>query len=404
MNPRIPLLLAVLAWGAVIPDAASAEEPAVQEKQDKAEKALPSAEELDREIEKVALEMRRAGNTALHDRLQARLADLWILRARVILIEGDEDGARRAYEDALSLSPLHRMGLLELGWLSLRLGQPARAESLARDGLAAHSEDPEFALLLGEVLYRDGKIDQALVWFEQAQRALPQDQDVAKKVEKLKRELAVEKNHSQRVTPRFALSFDGERDESLLALLEPALTEACDDLSREMGIIPREPIPVVLYAKKEFHETTTTVENVLGLFDGKVRLPVGGLEKITPGMVRVIRHELVHALLHSQGIGKIPIWLHEGLAQWFEPRDPLTGHRAALKETGETPLDLEPFSYPKSFSFTAFLVDRHSLNKVLWLSAELAKMKPEDDAFLRALGEPREVLIEEWRSWLASLD
>jgi hypothetical protein len=41
----------------------------------------------------------------------------------------------------------------------------------------------------------------------------------------------------------------------------------------------------------------------------------------------VLVHELTHAMVHGLASRGVPAWLHEGLASYFEPRDPEAAQR-----------------------------------------------------------------------------
>ncbi len=52
------------------------------------------------------------------------------------------------------------------------------------------------------------------------------------------------------------------------------------------------------------------------------------------GLLGDLRHELTHAVLH-QSIGDVPIWLDEGLAEYFEPAGPLGTPKPGMVEAIE---------------------------------------------------------------------
>ena len=55
---------------------------------------------------------------------------------------------------------------------------------------------------------------------------------------------------------------------------------------------------------------------------GRSACPVAGVDRPTPGLVRVLRHELAHSFVAARAGASCPTWLHEGLAQWLEGGDP----------------------------------------------------------------------------------
>jgi tetratricopeptide (TPR) repeat protein len=367
---------------------------------------LPSAEELDAAIESLRAQLRRAGRAETRARIERTLAGAWVLRARAHRSSGANERAVDAYEEALALVPQHLPALVELGWVELQDGASYRALARAETGLAESPDNPWLRELRGEVLYRNNRLADALDDLRVAAAARPDDEALVARIAKIEREMNAESGFRREDSSHFTLRFDGERDDATGALMLELLEESYADLSSELDAHVREPITVILYPRERFHDTTRSPREVAGLFDGKIRLPVGGLDTVGDTLRRVVRHEVVHALLHVKGRGRVPRWLHEGLAQTFEPRDPAIVRAAlafAQREKGET-LDLEPFSYPTALSFVGFLEERYSRTRVLWMIELLAERRSENDAFREAFGASRSELVVEWRRWLNDRD
>jgi tetratricopeptide (TPR) repeat protein len=103
----------------------------------------------------------------------------------------------------------------------------------------------------------------------------------------------------------------------LLAFLEQTL----DDWAVTWQLpYPPQPIEVILYQPTVFSQINHGPQWVSGLFDGRVRLPLGDTNSLATTKVRrLLRHELAHALIH-QLTNNQPFspWLTEGLAQFLE--------------------------------------------------------------------------------------
>jgi len=362
----------------------------------------PAPGELDAAIERLEEELRRAGSDGLRARIEQGLADVLVLRARAAdRRENDPLRAEQLYERALALRPDHLAARVELAWLEVREDHLDRALDLALTGLATNPGDGWLLELVGEVHYRRNRLADAVEALRAAAAARPDDPSLRRRLEKVERDLAAERNYSRADSQHFVLRFDGERDDRLGGILLDELERAWDDLADELDAWTREPVTVILYTNRQFHETTRTGAEVAGLFDGKIRLPVGGIERITPAVRRVARHELVHALLHAKGRGHVPRWLHEGLAQLLEPRDPATVNRAlSLAARRGRALSIVPFTYPTSLSFTAFLDREAGRHRLLWFVELLAEGRPEPQAFLEAFGWSMEEAERRWRESL----
>lgn len=376
-------------------EAAPAEKPATP--------LRPSAAELDRLIERFETDYRHAGSN--NDRLgiSAKLADLLVARARIHREKGEESAARDAYDRALNHVPAHPLALQDSALMELNAGQPERALSLVQVGLVAHPDDPSFLLLRGEILYRDNRLSDALSDFTMALEKLPDNAVLKDKIDKIRREQEAERQYVRKDSHFFTLRFDGDHDRELSQLLIEALEKEYRDLSRELNPPPGPPINVILYTQRMFQETTGSGDQVLGLFDGKVRLPVGGVRRITPGLTRIIRHELVHAMITARARGAtVPRWYHEGLAQLLEPR-PADLVFKKLREDATLlggRVSIDPFSYPKALAFVAWLESRFSRSRLFWFLDQLADGADENQALAYAFGAPREELNEGFSRWL----
>jgi len=362
----------------------------------------PPPAELDAAIDRLEEELRRAGTDDLRARIERGLADVLVLRARAAdREENDPLRAEQLYERALALRPDHLAARVELAWLEVREDRIDRALDLALTGLATSPGDPWLLEVVGEVHYRRNRLADAAEALRAAAAARPDDASLRKRLAKVERDLAAERDYARADSRHFVLRFDGDRDDRVGAILLDELERAYDDLADELDAWTREPVTVILYTNRQFHETTRTGAEVAGLFDGKIRLPVGGIDRVTPAVRRVARHELVHALLHAKGKGRVPRWLHEGLAQLLEPRDPATVDRAlSLAARRGRKLSVAPFTYPTALSFTAFLDRETGRHRLLWFVELLAEGRPEPQAFLEALGWSREEAERRWRESL----
>jgi hypothetical protein len=62
-----------------------------------------------------------------------------------------------------------------------------------------------------------------------------------------------------------------------------------------------------------------------GSYDGKIRIPVGGLTIIqeAAGLLGILVHEMAHAFLHRMAPQGLPLWFNEGIATTFQGWDPV---------------------------------------------------------------------------------
>lgn len=90
-------------------------------------------------------------------------------------------------------------------------------------------------------------------------------------------------------------------------------------------------VEVHLLPFDEFQVGYSPDMDVLGLYDGKIRVPLGDVEKLNPFVVSLLTHELAHAMITEATADQAPRWFQEGLAQHLEMVDdsvnPMAGYR-----------------------------------------------------------------------------
>lgn len=104
---------------------------------------------------------------------------------------------------------------------------------------------------------------------------------------------------------------------------EQAVIEALEDAYRQvhkkLDIRPRGRVDVVVYDPAVFDGTYSDQFrfSAVGFYDGVIH--VRGDVKVDRRLVRTLHHEYFHAALDAvTARGRVPAWLNEGLAEWFE--------------------------------------------------------------------------------------
>jgi hypothetical protein len=100
------------------------------------------------------------------------------------------------------------------------------------------------------------------------------------------------------------------------------------------GVAEGERIEVLLFPVEEFLRSYSHGATVLGLFDGRIRVPFADLRSLHPTLVAILSHELAHALVAERvGSASVPTWFHEGLAQHVQMADQPTNELADLERS-----------------------------------------------------------------------
>ncbi len=321
----------------------------------------------------------RDGNAAL----AARDFDTAALRFyEVVQAEPDAPGPRVGY--AVS---------------EMALGRDAMALPVVLNGLTRDPGAAELHEVLGELRDREERVDDALACWREAFRLAPSDR-VREKIVKAERELAAGRDYAFTAAAHFNLRYDGALEQDLVASLTDFLEDRYSDLALTYRHAPSQPITVLLYPRQAFRDVTHAGTDVAGLYDGKIRVPLGGLTRLDPDAQRVLTHELTHAIVQLKTRGNCPRWLHEGLAQIAEPR---ALRRADLEQLARTVrADLPStwpdaaFSYPAALAFTRFLEARRGFDLLVAVLDRLGDGETPDAALTAMYSSTYAELAAEW--------
>jgi hypothetical protein len=77
-------------------------------------------------------------------------------------------------------------------------------------------------------------------------------------------------------------------------------------------------VQVELFGLEDFLRAFEGDVAVIGVYDGRLRVPLADLRTLRPEVVAIVSHELLHALLADATRDGAPRWFQEGLAQWVE--------------------------------------------------------------------------------------
>jgi hypothetical protein len=143
------------------------------------------------------------------------------------------------------------------------------------------------------------------------------------------------------------------------------------------------------------------------VYDGRIRIPVGGGRLEKREFERVLAHEYVHAVVHSVAPTGVPAWLGEGLAVLLEREGATTrpaGPKAGTLQLGDVtrtfgalaPGDVAA-AYADSGVAVRFIVDRIGYHGLMALVADLGAGEEFDRAFQSRVMMPFADFEREWR-------
>jgi len=305
--------------------------------------------------------------------------------------------AARIFDEVLKDAPNAPALLVGAATAAHLLGRPETARAHLLDAL---KQDPNYtpaSLLLGELLYRNGDIDGAIMIYDNALRNAPGHAQLTRKLELWRKEADLHGRFDQKIGAHFTVLFEGPAEADLAARAVEILEKAYWRLGAALYSYPPDVISVVLYTQEQFRDITQSPSWAGGAFDGRIRVPVRGALQNTREFERVLTHELTHAFVRSIGGRHVPYWLDEGLAMHFDGSDIEARRAVVRKATQLLPLtrleqsfaSLDDAGARLAYAESAIAVDRligmTGTTAVVSLMTDLAAGVPLAAAFERHL-------------------
>lgn len=333
-----------------------------------------------------------------------------------LLHQGDPRSARDRFEEALRYWDRDAGAYVGLGVACYHLRDDSAAERALRQALERDPQEKLAWQVLGDLAYRRDDMDEAVTAWERAVELDPDNSALRTRLERLRREHRTEKDFNKEYASHFSIKYEGRELIESGRIVLRTLENAYGDIGRELSYYPDREIAVILYSNKQFQEVTDAPGWSGGMFDGKIRLPIGGIERETPALRAVLYHEYTHAVVRSI-TPRVPAWLNEGLAQYFEGRKVSDHQHAMLRQalrSGQLPSlrALEgsfmgysgaqaSFAYLQSLSVVNHMIEDYGLYRVRTVLDELGGGSNLD----RAVSNGLIVSLEEFeRGWRRSLE
>ena len=274
----------------------------------------------------------------------------------------------------------------------------------------------EVLYYLGLVFYEsDNRLEAVQAW-EEALKLDPARHEVARQLEKARREMAVEGGMDRSHSSRFDLSYDPGVDPALARAILDALEQAASQVNGDLGYFPEARIPVVIYKRADYKTVTAAPDWSGGVYDGTIRLPFGALSEMTPRMRAVLNHEYAHAVVFELTRGNCPLWLNEGVAEFFgrlQYNPPMVELGRAARgnsyqdfrklESGFSGLSASQASlaYEQSYALVNHLVTSYGWHRVMTILSGLGRGAAIGEAIAEALRDyalDYDSLVQEWQA------
>ncbi len=213
----------------------------------------------------------------------------------------------------------------------------------------------------------------------------------------------------------FRVTYFGPENAVAGHLMSLVLEEAYVKVGADLLFWPSDRLGAELYSQKDFFDITRSPSWVGAIYDGKIKMPAGGINERTGELERVLFHEYTHALVYRLSKGRAPAWLNEGLAQYEEgSKRPGFARRAkALVREGDMalssiegsflnmPPDMAEKAYTLSLSVTGYIIDEFGFSSLKKILTGLGEGLDLDSALRASIFLSYEALEESWRDWAA---
>ena len=237
---------------------------------------------------------------------------------------------------------------------------------LALGDKASKRADPGALYQLADLLEQQGEFDQAIKLVTKANSELPSPPG-GERILQLTLEKRLASSMEQLKSPHFIVSYPLSRGP---AFGKEAMRILEAERERLQKWIPLPagggaPIEVRLLPFEDFELGFSQGGDVLGLYDGVVRVPLGSLRTFIPFAVGLMTHELAHAMIAQRTADRAPHWFHEGLAQHVEMQEegranPIADYRATDR------LLAFPLLEPALQSFSSAVWVSAAYDEALW--------------------------------------
>ncbi|HIJ87525.1 MAG TPA: hypothetical protein HPP97_07525 [Desulfuromonadales bacterium] len=276
-------------------------------------------------------------------------------------------------------------------------------------------DSAEILYYLGLVKFDSDHRLEAIDLWEQALKLSPGRREIIELLKKSRKENSVEAKMDRGHSSRFDLTYDPGVDTGFALAILDVLESAANQVGAELGLFPEARVPVGIYKRSDYKTVTDSPDWSGGFYDGKIRLPFGALNEITPQIRSVLYHEYAHVVVFEMTRGNCPLWLNEGIAEIFGrmqysrirpelDRAVRTGKLADFRNLEANFSGLSSsaaaLAYEQSYALVKYMVATFGWHRIRQILEGLGKGLSFDAAVTAALKDYNlnyDSLVNEWR-------
>jgi tetratricopeptide (TPR) repeat protein len=338
----------------------------------------------------------------------AQSSDRLIKEGIALMEKGDYASAKDRFQTAVRMNDSDYLAHYLLGRCLFHLKEYDLSEKeLLRTIQLQPTRHPLAYVYLGDIAFQRNDTQKAKEYWEKAYRLNPSIPGLDQRLPKAEHETKIDKKFIKYDSVHFAVKYEGAERFEAGAIVLDILEDAYRDIGRDLGHYPLNKVQTILYSNEQFREIPGIPGWSGAVYDGKIRLGIGGVTSPTPALRAVLFHEYTHAAVRDI-TPRCPTWLNEGLAQYFEGRKAPPELRSDKSHKGSILANLEsPFrnlsaqqaklAYVISLSAVEFMIDRYGMLRVRNLLQDLAKYPDTAAAIDNALYVSYEQFEKDWQ-------
>lgn len=281
---------------------------------------------------------------------------------------------------------------------------------------ALKPDSAEVLYYLGLVQFDTDRRPEAIDLWEQALKLSPGRQEIVDLLAKSRKENAVESTMDRGHSSRFDLTYDPGVDTMFALAILDVLESAANLVGAELGMFPEARVPVGIYKRADYKMVTDSPDWSGGFYDGKIRLPFGAMNVVSPMIRGVLYHEYAHVVVFELTRGNCPLWLNEGIAEMFgrmQFNTPLpefgraarTGKLIDFRKLEDNFSVLSPsaaaLAYQQSYALVNYMVTTYGWHRIKLILSGLGMGLTFDESATAALKDYNlnyDAMIKEWHA------
>ena len=295
--------------------------------------------------------------------------------------------------------------------------QTEKAKRLIQKALDINPDFAEAYQALGNIEYGSQRLKEAQKAWAKAWSLNPDLPNLAQSMQRLAKELPVEAEFDKLTQMYFDLRYEDQVQRTVGFNIQDTLMEARRQVGGDFRLWPKYTTVVLIYSAENFRQVRQ--DSPLwagGMYDGKIRIPLPGLQYNEQEVKTILFHEYTHVLVYDLAGPKCPTWLNEGLAEYGGAKAgkrPLDLLSAALKDNQLIPWDAldaqltseastlqAGLAYQQSHSIVAYLADRYGFWRMRNVLAEIKTGVPAWQAIEKEFKTKRPRMERQWLEWL----